>query len=246
MGRCKVLINPRHEALRRFVEQLPDTFDVSGRLLHDGRNQVRLIEAEGQSWVVKRYKVPMWHQRLDYTFFRPSKARRAYLFGLRLTELHIDTPEPVACLEQYSAGLFRVGYFVSAYCPDASASVLRDQEHPDVQLTLAIAHALADMHQKGVLHGDTNLSNFLYRADDSQWGYHITTIDVNRSKFGENLSFDQCTKNLCRVTHVRPLLQQIVEQYAQLRGWDPQRTLQSVIGYLDAFERKRALRKKFK
>ncbi len=246
MIRYKVTVNPRYERISSFIKTLPQHFDEGGQVLHNGRNQVRLLEVDGQRVVVKRYKVPMWHQRIDYTLFRPSKAKRAYLYGMRLLEMQIDTPEPIAYIEEYSCGLFKVGYFISDYCSDANAGTLRSDEHPSPQLTFAIAQSLVSMHEKGFLHGDTNLSNFLYRKDDSPSGFHITTIDVNRSVFKQHASFSDCTKNLCRLTHVRPLLCLLVRQYAELRHWNPDETVHAVIAELDAFERKRALRKKFK
>ena len=64
-------INPRYSHFDSFVRQLPATFDQSGELIYDSRNKVRLFTVNGQFIVVKRYKVPLLHQRIDYTFFGP-------------------------------------------------------------------------------------------------------------------------------------------------------------------------------
>lgn len=234
----KYLINPKYGRYGDFVRSLPDEFDKSGRLVYDSRNQVRLFDApDGQVLVVKRFKVPMLHQRIDYTFIRPSKAKRAYTFALRLVELGINTPEPIACVETRRHGLFHYGYFVSTYCPDPDVRFLRDGYEGYDDLIDAIARFIADMHGKGFVHGDVNLSNFLYRKEKG--GYHLTTIDINRSHFYKRPSVKQCLGSLVRLTHVRPLLREIVVRYAELRGWDPTASYDFVERKLSRFERLR-------
>ena len=240
MSRYQSILHPDYIRYQAFIDSLPVCFDQEGTIIYNSRNQVRLFVVGGETLVVKRYKIPMFHQRVAYTWFRPSKARRAYLFGLRLLEAGIDTPKPVACIEEYHCGLFRVGWFVSSYCPDANARSLRDDVHPDPNLLSAIAQCLVRMHEHGILHGDTNLSNFLYREDASEtFGYHITTIDVNRSTFKESLSVDDCARNLCRLTHVRPLLQDLITCYASIRNWNADDLSARVFHYLSNFEKKR-------
>ena len=92
----KITVNPGMEHLRQFVRQLPELFPASGEVLHDGRNQIRAFDIGGERLVVKRYKRPSAFNAVMYSFFRKSKARRAYEHALRLRELGIDTPEPVA------------------------------------------------------------------------------------------------------------------------------------------------------
>ena len=95
-----VVVNPSFQHLQEFARQIPERFDSDGTLLYRKRNVVKLYEIDGMRVVVKRYKVPMFHQRVDYTFIRPSKAKRAYLFALRLQEMGIETPTPIAYIEE--------------------------------------------------------------------------------------------------------------------------------------------------
>ena len=229
------------DALRRV---LPSQFDVSGRLIYDKRNKVRDIEILGQHFIVKRFKHPLFHQRIDYTLCRPSKARRAYTFALRLAQLGISTPTAVACVETYEWGIFSDGYVVTMPCFDPDMRILRTEpdSHPD--LVRALMTFIVDMHQKGFMHGDTNLSNFLYRTDPtSPTGYHITTIDINRSRFVDYDTERACLANLMRLTHIRPLLQTLVDEYARLRGWDRRVCVQRVLKQLDMFEKRKAILK---
>ncbi len=240
------LINPKYSTLTDFIHRLPVIFDTEGELIYDQRNKVRLFTIDGQTIVVKRFKRPMLHQRIDYTFIRPSKAKRAYLYAMRLKELDIATPEAIACIEEKRGGLFCFGYFVSAYCGDPDCRILREEPQSHDALISSLAHFIADMHQKGFLHGDTNLSNFLYRKDSSTGAYRITTIDINRSHFTPTPSKSQCLKSMMRMTHIREASIRIVSEYAAIRGWDAQECSSFVIAELEKFERKKARLKKIK
>ena len=237
-------INPRYIHLQNFVDSLPSTFDTSGELIYDARNKVRLFNVDGLPVVVKRYKVPMLHQRIDYSFFRPSKAKRAYLFGMRLLSLGISTPEPIAYIEEYRRGLFYQGYFLSAFCGDPDLRILREEPNNHEELMSAFVHFLVDMHEKGFVHGDTNLSNFLYRADASPMKYHITTIDINRSHFSSAPSEKECLKSLMRITHERTALKKIIGEYARMRGWNVDMSVDYVVDSIERFEKRKAMKRK--
>lgn len=236
-----IIINPTFHLLSDFIQSLPMVFDSEGELVYDERNQIRLFMVDGKKLVVKRFKRPMFHQRLDYTLIRPSKAKRAYLFGMKLVELGISTPTPIACIETYSKGLLYQGYLITEFCGDPDTRILREEPEEHDDLIDALAQFLVDCHEKGFIHGDTNLSNFLYRKDDS--GYHITTIDINRSHFSSNPSKKECLESLFRLTHVRPTLKHIVSRYAALRGWEEEEAIAIVIRKLERFEQRKKMLK---
>ena len=108
----------------------------------------------------------------------------------------------------------------------------------------AFVHFLVDMHEKGFVHGDTNLSNFLYRADTSPMKYHITTIDINRSHFSSAPSEKECLKSLMRITHERTALKKIIGEYARMRGWDVDMSVGYVVGCIERFEKRKAMKRK--
>lgn len=247
MAKYNYYINPHYAALTDFVHRIPQCFDTSGELIYDARNKVRLFNVDGVTLVVKRFKRPLFHQRIDYTFIRPSKAKRAYQYALKLNEMDVDTPDAVACIEEKRGGLFYYGYFISTFCGDPDCRILREEpsEHDDLVHSLALF--LVKMHEKGFLHGDTNLSNFLYRKDDrEEGGYHITTIDINRSQFMQSPTKEQCLKSLMRMTHVREACTKIVSEYARIRGWNADDCCDVVISELTKFEKKKERLRKLK
>ena len=243
----KFIINPKYESLTGFVNEVPRKFDREGMLIYDSRNTVRVFKQEDEKIVVKRFHRSPLHQRFDYTFVRPSKCKRAYNYALKLQELGINTPTPIACIEEYHFGLFLRGYLVTTFCGDPDLRLLREEQEEHDDLIDALAHFLVTMHEKGFFHGDTNLSNFLYRKDASApQGYCITTIDINRSLFVENPSREDCIRNLMRLTHVRPVLKKIISRYAELREWNVEWAVSLVMQKLDNFEKKKELTKKMK
>ncbi|MCM1109161.1 MAG: lipopolysaccharide kinase InaA family protein [Clostridium sp.] len=242
----KIVMEPSHRWANDFTEHLAERFDREGDTLHEGRNRVKAFNVDGQILIVKRYKRPHLIQRVAYTWFRPSKARRAYLFALRLKQLGIATPEPVAYLEERRWGLFRDSYFVSARCTDPTLfPVLVDKTDYDPQLAAALAAEVVEWHRKGFLHGDLNLANIMYRPK-AGGGYAFTVIDINRSHFINNPGQDECLTNLMRLTHRVDLLRFLVEHYARLRGWEPESCCDAVEAKLHAFEQRRARKRKLK
>ena len=239
-----VTVNPAYQSLEGFIKTLPDVFESSGVMIHNKRNVVKMYEVGGMRLIVKRYKVPLSFQRVDYTFFRPSKAKRAYLFALRLKELGITTPDPIAYIECKRLGIFRQGYFVSTYCsyPDIKSNI--DLLDTDSALFDGLINFFVFMHDKGFMHGDTNLSNFLFNRKED--GYEYVVIDINRSHFINNPTKEDCLKNLMRITRDRLLSSRIVTAYAKRRGWDATEAVAFVSHEIDKYERKRKARKFYK
>lgn len=242
-------VHPDYEHLRPFIGQLPSLFMSEGELVYRKRNIVkRFVAPDGTVLVVKRYKYPNLIQRVAYGYYRPSKARRSYDYALRLLDLGIDTPLPIACIEQYGrCHLFTYGYFVSAENNNPSLKALLQPDCDDRSaLALQFATFLVSLHEKGFLHGDTNLSNFLYERQ-SDGTYHFSVIDINRSHFvSPPVPRRTCLQNLMRLTHDVPTLSYLVGIYAHLRGWDPVEASNSVCAQLRKFERKKRLKHRVK
>lgn len=232
----KIVLHPRYASLNRFVSELPDRFETEGVLLYRGRNVVKRFQVEGREVVAKRYKRPALFQRVAYTFFRPSKAERAYRYAALLRERGIDTPHEVAYLESRRGGLFAVGYFLSDCCTLPSLKQLLEEGKLSDSLLDTLAAFFAELHEKGILHGDLNLSNILYRLDEKGC-CRFCLIDTNRSRFKQP-TLDECLDNLKRVTHRRDLLDDLVRRYAVRRGLSAEKCVAIVKRKLDAFEKR--------
>lgn len=242
----KVVIHPKYRAYGDFIAQIPEIFSESGETVYQKRNVVKRFTTGGNEWMVKRYKRPHLIQRIVYTFFKKSKAERAYLYAEKLLAADIDTPEGIAYIEEKQYGLISDCYFISPSCPyPAVYQALANTDNYDKRLANALAAFFVQLHRKGILHGDPNLSNILYHQDDGDH-FQFSVIDTNRSIFKAALPPRECLNNLKRVTHRRDLLQYITEQYARLREWNVQESVDSVMKALDKFEKRKKIKQLMK
>jgi tRNA A-37 threonylcarbamoyl transferase component Bud32 len=236
----EIVIDDRYLSESSFIEQIPQLMaEGKGEIVYDKRNQVMRFRHHGLSLIVKRFKRVNFIQQVVYTFFRKSKAERAYLFANEFERRGINTPQRVAYMEMRNKGLFSVGYFVSLEAAGTESHLLlREVKDYDPQLADAVARQVVLMHSKGILHGDLNLSNFLCTQDAD--GCHFTMIDINRSHFCDGFPADEeCIKNMVRLTHRRDLYEDLICRYARLRGWDADATVKKAIALLDRFENHR-------
>lgn len=238
----KIVVHPKYNDLYDFISQLPTNFESSGEIIYKKRNVVKRFKTDSGEWIVKRYKNPNFIQGIAYTFFRKSKAERAYLFASKLLIKGIDTPEAVAYIEIKKHGLLSTSYFISTAChnPPVYSALIQTPDY-DRNLASALAGFFVELHEKGILHGDPNLDNILFHAD--QQGIHFSVIDTNRSVFKRSLTRSECLDNLKRIAHRRDLLQYIVEEYASKRQWDIQQSVHQVMNALDKFERRRKIKR---
>ncbi len=216
-----------------FINALPARFASGGETLHDGRNTVKRFAVGDGTLVVKRYKRPNIVQRIAYTYFERSKARRAYDFAGILRSRGINTPHEVAYIELTRGGLLADSYFVSEECRWAPLRAALERPDFDRTLASALARYLVVLHEKQIQHGDLNLGNILYtRQDDG--AYDFALIDTNRSHFGP-LTRRDCLHNLLRLTYDTALMDFIARAYAAARGWDADAFAADELRLLDRF-----------
>ena len=239
----KIIIHPEYTHLKDFINNLPTLFQQEGTMLHDGRNTVKSFQVNGIPVIVKRYKRPHLIQRITYTFFKKSKAERAYLFAEEFRKRGFQTPHEIAFIEIKRTGLFHDSYFASLACYDQPLLPLLNREGFDKHLADELAAYLVAMHEKGALHGDLNLTNILYRNEGEQ--YYFSLIDTNRSHFPDvPPTQTECMENLKRLSHNKELLKHVVTQYARLRNWSPKECLTEIFDKLARFEQKKARKRK--
>lgn len=258
----KIVISPQYKKYESFIQSIPSIFTQkdAGVLVHDGRNQIKFFTMEdGTVFAIKHFRRPNIVQRIAYGYFIPSKAQKAYDFAHRFRSVDIDTPEEVAYIEISNTGLVDM-YFISLqderpsiwdtlYPNGATPNTIVqngiDVENYNYALIDAFAEFLADLHKKGILHGDLNLGNILYDKD-SEGKYQFSCIDINRTKFTDSISMETCLKNMVRITKPRIVYKHLLHRYAQIRQWDEETTLKKGLGYLDSFLKNRARTRELK
>ena len=240
----KLTINKDYSGYSAWIKMLPQDFN-HGELVHDGRNVIRKFNLGDAVFIVKRYRVPNPVQRLSYSIFRPSKARRAYEYAFEFLKRGIMTPDPVAYIEMFHGGFLAYSYFVSTECvwPEVR-SVLPKEGEFSTGVADAFAAYLAGMQRAGVFHGDLNLGNFMFNKD-KEGKYLFCAVDINRSRFVD-MDLRNTAKSLCRLSHRRDMFEYIVRRCAEARGMDPELLMEESINCLDSFEKKNALKRKLK
>lgn len=242
----KVVVSSSYPHLGAFAASLPTVFATRGVTLLEKRNVVKLFDVDGLRVVVKKFKKPNIVQRIAYTWFKPSKARRAYLFAGLLRHAGVLTPHEIACVECRRHGMLRDSYFAALCCDDLSVSdrLLSHATTAEQRTALcaAVGRFIADLHTKAILHGDLNISNILCRYDGA---WLFTLIDTDRARF-RRLSTADCLDDLKRVSHDRDILLAIADHYAAARGWSLEGCRSALLDKLDAFERKNAVKLRLK
>lgn len=240
MAEIKYNIIQEYSQYSSWFLDIPRNFDRIGSVLYSKRNVIKKVMAPNKEyWVIKRYKKPNLIQRVSYSFFRRSKAARAFLYGRYLRANNINTPKPIGYIEVYNGSLLTDCYFISSYESGINCWFLND-DCSDSNKIHAVANFLVEMHSSGFMHGDTNLSNFIcVNCGDA---LQIMTVDLNRSHIVVNPTREECLDNFMRLTHKPQTMEKIVSAYAKIRGWDTISSLNYVSSLIKKFERREKLK----
>ena len=164
-----------------FVEDIRGYFEEADCNIYKGRNKIKVLSFLEEDIVVKSFRIPHVINKIAYTFFRDSKAKKSYVNSLKILDF---VPEPIAYAEFFKFGLLYDSYFL---CKDFKydftiREVLLNEEFPDRENLLkdfaAFTYAL---HEEGIEHVDYSPGNILIKR--SKEGYIFKIVDVNRMHF---------------------------------------------------------------
>ena len=230
----EIVINPKYSILNSFITNIPTLFDQEGELVYAGRNQLKCYSVEGYDIIVKRYKVPHLINRIAYTFFRPSKAKRAYEYALKLLDLGVNTPAPIAYIEQKSFGLLNHGYFISIYEKDyTDIRPLMTGVQTNDALLQDLSSYIAEFHNKGVLHFDMSPGNILYKEVDHHFQFSL--IDINRMQFLPKISDEKRFKSFKQLSDNKAVLTRIAQLYASASKLNETEAIYKINNYCTEF-----------
>ncbi len=214
------------KTLTDFITRLDEVFEADGETIFNGsRNVIKRFrlpcsEPSCQDVVVKKFgKKDVFHQFV-YSFFRKSKAERAFFNGLKLMSVGCETPCPIAFVERRNCHLLDSCYYVTSYTSAISIGqfFVGDFDRP---LARKFAQFMAKLHEGGIVHHDLNGSNVLVDRTDSS--DVISVIDINRmtSKPPQKLTLADCKDDLVRWgssdDSVYPF---VMREYALARGFE--------------------------
>jgi Mn2+-dependent serine/threonine protein kinase len=242
----KIIINPAFHHLEHFIRHLPIGFEGEGLSIYKARNEIKVFEVDGLALNVKSYRKPIFLNRVIYTFFRKSKARRAYENALEVSERGFNTPTPIAFIEENSGGLLERSYFISMQCP--YSRMLREfEDNTDItgreDILQALGAYVAALHKAGILHLDLSIGNILFEKDGA--GIHFCLIDINRMKF-QTIGQKVGCKNFERLRGSEAFFKVLADSYAKACGYDAEDCFREMLHYyrksIERFRRKRAFK----
>ena len=169
------------EGLEALAETTPPDAEI-----YRGRNLIFRTTVNGQTVAVKRFPVASPGKRLVYRF-RTTKAVRAFDHAVRLHQLGVGTPRPLAAVEVRRRGWLTASYFCSALVEQfREARVLRFPDTPDrPRLLELLGGFVGRLHELGILHEDLTAGNILIVPEPARPdGVEFQLVDINRMRFG--------------------------------------------------------------
>ena len=211
----KIFIDNKYQTLNNFILNIPERFDIEGYTIHKIRNEVKVFRVGDIDVNVKKYAIPHFFNRIVYTFFRKSKAERAYCNALKIAALGIETPPPVAYILIKKHGLLYDSYFISLQSPYNRnlTEIIEKTEKENIEV--ALGKFIALLHEKGILHLDLSTGNILFEEIGNE--IHFSLVDLNRMNFcriDKNLG----CKNFNRLRVSEKVMRIIAKSYANARN----------------------------
>lgn len=243
-----LILNPQYMHLEEFVKNLPSIFDSTGVILQDARNTIKVIEHEGIRYNVKRFRKPIFINRIVYTFFRKSKGYKAYFNALEVIKRGFKTPVPVAYLELKSAGLIDYSYFISLQL-DESIEELRNyyftklDNQLDKLVIASLSQYTAHLHKSEILHMDYSSGNVMCKVKENKIDFYL--VDINRMKFQKVQLSDAC-KSVSRLFEYDDTMRFFAKEYATALNLDVEKCTHLMLKYKHDYEQYRERKDKLK
>ena len=180
-------IHPKYIYLKEEISNIPNNNYECLHAFCNNRNIVEQIKIKDCLFVLKKYRVPHFANRIIYTFFRKSKARRAYDNALKILRFGVSTPFPVAYIETKKKGLFHTGYFISEYMDYPTLAHYKDielSEEDNKKFKEDFLNFTIELHEKNILPLDYNTGNIFCYKDKESGRYKFALTDINRATFG--------------------------------------------------------------
>lgn len=166
----RILCSPENLALFEAVAR--ENYTLKNPLKQHHRSLVYHIEVNGKDYVLKipLEKNKRWWIRFT-TLFRDGEAFKSIKGMLKYEELGLHTTKPVLAAEKRESGMVTDSWLLYEYL-DGEPCLDHEEYYP------LVIDELKLIHQRGYLHGDPQIRNFLYKEGK------IFVIDSNPKRIG--------------------------------------------------------------
>lgn len=236
----KSIIDNKYE---KFLDNIKGYFKNSKTSIHKARNEIKIIDFEGEKLVVKSFKVPHILNKIIYSFFRDSKAKKSYENSLRIGDF---APRAIGYIEFKNSFLFEKSFFVSEnFKYDLTIrEPLLEKNYPDKNKIFdAFARFTFHLHNNGIFHQDYSPGNILIKKEEDRYIFKI--VDINRMKF-KNLSLDEKIKNFSKLWAKNEDLIIILKAYSKYANLDEDKIIKKGLFFSQKHKDKKNFKKKLR
>ncbi len=163
---------PYHPEIPQLLTRIfadPDGAIENGKMLKNGDKTTVVKITEGElELVIKRYNIiSFWHAIVRG--LRHSRAHRCWVFAHLFKELALDTPEPIAMIEERLGPIRKRAYYVMLYRHGVigRTAILDANQQQLEKYIKALVNDLQILHGQMITHGDLKATNWLWQ--NNQW-----------------------------------------------------------------------------
>lgn len=208
-----------------FLLNIKDYFSQNSQTIHKARNELKIIEHNNISTVVKAFKVPNRLNQIVYAYFRDSKAKKSYKNAVKLEKLGINTPKAIGYIEFYRNFLFKESFFISQKC-DYEFTIREPLRNKDLLNRIEIIKKFVaftyNLHKNDVYHKDYSAGNTLVIKKNNSYDFSI--VDINRMEF-KNIDLELGLDNFAKLWLDKDDIILIASEYAKLANVDKQKAI---------------------
>ncbi|WP_072682431.1 lipopolysaccharide kinase InaA family protein [Arcobacter sp. LA11] len=181
----KYQLNDKFKSFEEFLFNIKNYFFKNLKTIHKARNELKVIDYDSVSTVVKAFRIPNKINQVVYAYFRDSKAKKSYQNAITLEKLGINTPSPIGYIEFYEGLLFKESFFISKkfdYDYTIREPLRNKQLENREEIIKEFVKFTYNLHQNNVYHKDYSAGNTLVvKKDDGS--YEFSVVDINRMQF---------------------------------------------------------------
>jgi len=155
-----------------FLQNIQTHFDASQNSIHKARNEIKIITQNNQKLNIKSFKKPHFLNKIIYTFFKNSKAKKSYLNAIKIQPF---TPKPIAYVEFFKLGLLDRSYYISEHFEYdfTIRQPLLDLSFPNKEIIFKeFAKFTLKLHEQNILHKDYSPGNILIKQKNDLYFYN--------------------------------------------------------------------------
>ena len=225
------------------LKNIREYFKDSHDSIHKARNEIKILEFENQKLVVKAFKIPNFINKIVYTFFRGTKAKKSYENSVRISKF---VPQAVGYIEFRKFGLLSDSYFISEQFEYdfTIREVITGAEFKDREnIFRELAKFTFLLHEDGILHKDYSPGNILIKADKDAYEFKI--VDINRMEF-KDLNVDERLKNFSQLWAKDDDLKIVIDEYSALIHQDKDACFTKAAAYSQKHKDRKNFKKRLK